>query len=170
MKSFKEYLVESTKVIGYHGTNVLFDKFDPDSVGRNNHINTNGRNNNDKRGFFFVSDERDAKSAAKAVYRDAGGTTVTYKCELTLNNPYTLKQFYQTVGTEKGEKIYNETGGAGWGIFDLYKDIILKDVDAGGYDSIKFRHQGVDFLVVFDVNQINIIDRDEFAFNDWRSR
>lgn len=173
-KVIREVLNENTqqKVIAYHGSNVLFDKFDAEKIGRNSDVNANNNLNNDKYGFFFTSDFDEAKSSGNVVAKQKGGKPVVYTCELTFSNPYTWADLKTDVGDVESQNIYDKTDGVGWGVFDSNRDFIIKRCLELKKDSILFSRFGIKFIVVFNSSQINIINTEifeiKYSFRDKR--
>jgi hypothetical protein len=172
--TIREYLNENIqqKLIAYHGSNVLFDKFDTEKIGGNTDVNANGNLNNDKHGFFFTSDFDEAKSSGNVVAKQKGGKPVVYTCELTFSNPYTWTDLKTDVGDVEIQNIYDKTDGIGWGVFDSNRDFIIKRCLELKRDSILFSKSGIKFIVVFKSSQIKIIDTETFeikySFRDKR--
>lgn len=149
-------------IIAYHGSNVKFDQFDPSTIGNNNDVNANGNFNNDKDGFFFTSSADEARGSANVVTKQKHGTPIVYKCRLTYNNPYTLNTLMNDIGDDKMESIYNSCGGSAWGIFDNHRELIISYAKQHECDSIVFKSNGLGFYVMFNINQIDIIDSETF--------
>ena len=158
VKNFKQSLNEGSqqKLIAYHGSNVLFDEFSVEKVGSNSDVNSSGNLNNDKYGFFFTSDYEEAKSSGNVVSKQKGGNPIVYTCELILTNPYTWVDLNNDVGDEQAQKIYDNTSGIGWGIFDSNRDFIIERCLKLKKDSVLFYHNGVKFITVFKPSQIKI--------------
>jgi hypothetical protein len=158
--TINEYLNENIeqKLIAYHGSNVLFEKFDAKKIGSNTDVNSNGNLNNDKHGFFFTSDFDEAKSLGNVVAKQKGKNPIVYACELTFSNPYTWTDLKTDVGDIEIHNIYDNTDGIGWGIFDSNRDFIIKRCLELKKDSILFSKSGIQFIVVFKSSQIKIID------------
>ena len=161
--SIYDYMNENlSKQIAYHGSNILFHKFDDKKIGSNSDVNSSGNVYNDIHGFFFTSDFNEAKTTANNVAKQKSGKPIVYTCELELKNPYTLKDFRNDIDEIEFEKIYDKTSGIGWGIFDSNRDFIIKRCFELKKDSILFNSNGIKFIVVFNNSQINIINTEEF--------
>lgn len=153
-------LSESIKDIWYHGSPKNFDKFDPSAERTNRGTNVSG--------IYLTKNEDLAREYAKGGYvyevlHEAhmpfheGKDKFTdemmdeYVKQLVQNTPYQEKWARQSLVPEalKYNKLKN----------DLDGDIKRAVFQAGGYDSYWFNDMGEMVLVVFDYDDVEIINK-----------
>jgi GNAT superfamily N-acetyltransferase len=143
-------ITDGGQVIAYHGTNAKFDNFD------NSYIGTNFENTKD--GYFFSSDMDYVTWLANKLSTDNGGDAIVYKCKLTLGRTYTLSNYFDTFDEDTRTKMYGDTQGEVIDIFDSYRNDIISKAKYNKCNSVNFRSLGVNLYVVFDSNQIEMIE------------
>lgn len=152
-ESFKEDV--STEAIAYHVSPIKFNKFDFSKVG--SRAGAHRKRAKDV-GVFFTKDQWSIDWMKDVIARD-GIPSYVYKCKLSYNKPYTLNDFYSMInkiyGDGYGEKLVNRVGF--WNAYDQETSDILGDALEKGCDSIVFG----DFFVIFNDNQIEILDTEE---------
>ena len=123
-------------IIGYHGTNKNFDKFDS----KYRRISTFGQ------GFYFVNDEQEAKEYGNIVI----------KAKLSMKNPLIIKDIFignedilEPLGIKKMAHLDSEDS--------------LEKIKKAGYDSIIVLNaegrRNLKYYIVFDNSQIEIISK-----------
>jgi hypothetical protein len=137
-------------VTAMHGSLAKFDKFSYDKIGANFP--------NTKDGFFFSTDFDYIDALMWSLSKKKSGTPSVYTCKLTLGRTYTLKNYFESMPETESQHIYDITNGDPIDIFDSYRTDIIKKAKENKCNSINFRS----LYIVFDSNQIDIIDRKEF--------
>jgi len=150
-ESFTEDI--SSEAIAYHVSPIKFDKFEFSKVGSRQGAH---RKSAKDVGMFFTKDQWSIDWMKDVISRD-GVPSYVYKCKLSYNKPYTLKDFYSMINeTYKeegyGEKMVKRIGY--WNTYDRETDDILSDALGKGCDSIVFG----DFIVMFEVSTVEILD------------
>ena len=152
-ESFTEDI--SQDAIAYHVSPINFDKFDFSKAGSRQGAH---RKSAKDVGVFFTKDQWSIDWMKDVIARD-GIPSYVYKCKLSYNKPYTLNDFYSMInkiyGDGYGEKLVNRVGF--WNAYDQETSDILGDALEKGCDSIVFG----DFFVIFNDNQIEILDTEE---------
>lgn len=138
-------------VVAYHGSNAVFDEFSKEKIG------TNFPNTKD--GFFFSDDLEYIDYLAKKLSKEKGGIPTLYKCQLDLGRTYTARNYFDTFSDSEADKMYAATQGDVIDIFDSYRDDIISKARSNNCNSIHFHSAGVHLYVVFESNQIKILDR-----------
>jgi lysozyme len=138
-------------IIAYHVSSAEFDKFDSSMAGSNLHM----KSETDANGIFFTTDQWSIDWMKNNLNR-SGKNAYVYGCNLKYKDPYTLNDFYSMInkshGDEYGEILVGNSGE--WNTFDRHTKEIIDDMLKLGKDSIVFD----DFYVMFDSNQIEILD------------
>ena len=138
-------------IIAYHVSSAEFDKFDSSMAGSNLHM----KSETDANGIFFTTDQWSIDWMKNNLNR-SGKNAYVYGCNLKYKDPYTLNDFYSMINKSHGDN-YGEivVGNSGeWNTFDRHTKEIIDDMLRLKKDSVVFD----DFYVMFDSNQIEILD------------
>lgn len=138
-------------VVAYHGSNAVFDEFSKEKIG------TNFPNTKD--GFFFSDDLDYVDYLAKKLSKEKGGVPTLYKCQLDLGRTYTARNYFDTFSESEANKMYAATQGDVIDIFDSYRNDIISKARSNNCNSIHFHSAGAHLYVVFDSNQVKILNR-----------
>ncbi len=137
-------------VTAMHGSLAKFDKFSYEKIGSNFQ--------NTKDGFFFSTDFDYIDALVWKLSKTNAGTPTVYTCKLRLGRTYTLKNYFESMPDSESQHIYDICNGDPIDIFDSYRTDIIKKAKENKCESINFRS----LYIVFDSNQIDIINRKEF--------
>ena len=158
-------------LVVYHGTNQDFDAFNPDNVGDNFGV--------DSEGFFFTDSKIRASGYAdpNSEFAAAGmgfdrnaepraGANVM-PVYLSIQNPLTLEAYTDAFYTNPAVEI-DEQGISLTDYFDDNRDSVMDFVKRGGHDGVVFQHKGKTLAVALKPEQIKsaIGNRGTFDPND----
>lgn len=157
-------LTEKYENIWYHGSSKNFDKFDLEAVRANRGTNVAG--------IYLTKDEDLARDYASR----SGGTGFVYEVQHEAHNPFVegKNEFTDEMMNKYVELLVKHTNyNEKWAReslvpeaqkhnklkADLDGDIKRQVYEAGGYDSYLFNDMGDRVLVVFDPNDITILNK-----------
>lgn len=149
----------NTDRIWYHGSGIDFDKFDVDAVSKNRTSNPSG--------IYLVKDEDTAREYADGI---------VYEVEPEVNNPFydgrsevtpEMVKFYKKLLGDRYvayngrhlDELGNEYAKTGKFKNDISGDIKSKVMIHGGYDAYFFNDMGKNSLVVFDPDDVTILNK-----------
>lgn len=142
---------EEGNIIALHGTNADFDEFRSEKIG-SNFPNT-------KDGFFFSDDRDYVEYLANKMAKKNGGTPMVYQCELALGRTYSLRNYFDTFDEKESSHMYSITNGDVIDIFDSFRDDIIAKAKYNQCNSIHFRSHGENLYVIFNADQIKILNK-----------